>query len=74
MVKNNNNNNNNSTNSLVFGRWPQTKSFLTSPAHNLAILSQMVCLGIFVTTIVPNSRAVTGNQTHGGRVEPDWIL
>ena len=25
MVKDNKNNNNNSSNSLVFGRWPQTK-------------------------------------------------
>ena len=50
------------------------KFFYPNPAHNSAILSQMAWLGIFVTTIVPNSRAVTGNQTHGGRVEPDWDL
>ena len=45
-----------------------------NPALTSAILTQMAWLGFpFLSTIVLNSYAATGNRTHG-RVAPDWDL
>ena len=51
--------------------------FCSSAALLIPQFSQMAWLGIFSSTIVPNSYAATGIRTHDsqcGRVAPDWDL
>ena len=56
---------------------PSLLNYIFSPnrALNSAILTQMVWIGIFLSsTIIPNSSAATRIRTHVSRVAPDWDL